>query len=51
LYPPERGPVAAIDGLSLQVAAAPDGVGLDETFAVLADTVRPWLRQEAPEAG
>jgi len=43
--------VAAIDGLSLQVATDPDGVDLDGTFAVLADMVRLWLRQEAPEAG
>ena len=31
--------VAAIDGLSLQVATDPDGVDLDETFAVLAEMV------------
>ena len=43
--------VAAIDGLSLQVAADPDAVDLDVTFAVLAGMVRDWLRREAPEAG
>jgi AcrR family transcriptional regulator len=36
--------VAAIDGLSLQVATDPDGVDLDKTFAVLADMVRLWLQ-------
>ena len=43
--------VAAIDGLSLQVATDPEAVDLDETFAVLADMVRLWLGQEAPELG
>lgn len=38
--------VATIDGLSLQVATDPDSVDLDETFAVLAEMVRDWLRQE-----
>ncbi len=36
--------VAAIDGLSLQVAADPDGVDQDLVFAMLADMVRLWLR-------
>ena len=40
--------VAAIDGLSLQVATDPDGVDLDETFAVLAEMVRDWLQAETP---
>ena len=35
--------VAAIDGLSLQVAADPDGVDEDLAFALLADMVRLWL--------
>ena len=35
--------VATIDGLSLQVAADPDAVDLDATFAVLAEMVRDWL--------
>jgi AcrR family transcriptional regulator len=38
--------VATIDGLSLQVATDPDSVDLDATFAVLAEMVRDWLRQE-----
>jgi AcrR family transcriptional regulator len=38
--------VATIDGLSLQVATDPDAVDLDATFAVLAEMVREWLRQE-----
>ena len=38
--------VATIDGLSLQVATDPDAVDLDTTFAVLAEMVRDWLRQE-----
>jgi AcrR family transcriptional regulator len=38
--------VATIDGLSLQVATDPDAVDLDATFAVLAEMVRDWLRQE-----
>ena len=36
--------VAAIDGLSLQVAADPDGVDQDLVFEMLADMVRLWLR-------
>ena len=36
--------VAAIDGLSLQVAADPEGVDQDLVFAMLADMVRLWLR-------
>ena len=36
--------VATIDGLSLQVAADPDGVDQDLVFAMLADMVRLWLR-------
>jgi AcrR family transcriptional regulator len=36
--------VAAIDGLSLQVAADPDGVHQDLVFEILADMVRLWLR-------
>jgi AcrR family transcriptional regulator len=40
--------VATIDGLSLQVAADPGGVDLDETFAVLAEMVGDWLDHEAP---
>jgi AcrR family transcriptional regulator len=43
--------VAVIDGLSLQVAADPDGVDRDLSFSMLADMVRLWLLQEAPEAG
>jgi len=39
--------VAAIDGLSLQVAADPDGVDQDLVFEILADMVRQWLRGEA----
>jgi len=39
--------VAAIDGLSLQVAADPDGVDEDLVFEMLADMVRLWLRGEA----
>lgn len=39
--------VATIDGLSLQVATDPDSVDLDATFAVLAEMVRDWLRQES----
>lgn len=35
--------VAVIDGLSLQVAADPDGVDRDLSFALLADMVRLWL--------
>ena len=37
--------VAAIDGLSLQVAADPDGVDQDLVFAMLADMVRLWQRE------
>jgi AcrR family transcriptional regulator len=40
--------VATIDGMSLQVATDPDAVDLDATFAVLAEMVRDWLRQETP---
>jgi AcrR family transcriptional regulator len=43
--------VAVIDGLSLQVAADHDGVDRDLSFSMLADMVRLWLLQEAPEAG
>jgi len=39
--------VATIDGLSLQVAADPDGVDQDLVFEMLADMVRHWLRGEA----
>jgi len=39
--------VATIDGLSLQVAADPDGVDQDLVFEMLADMVRHWLRSEA----
>jgi AcrR family transcriptional regulator len=39
--------VAAIDGLSLQVAADPEGVDQDLVFEMLADMVRQWLRGEA----
>jgi AcrR family transcriptional regulator len=35
--------VAVIDGLSLQVAADPDGVDRDLSFSLLADMVRLWL--------
>jgi AcrR family transcriptional regulator len=38
--------VATIDGMSLQVATDPGAVDLDATFAVLAEMVRAWLRQE-----
>jgi AcrR family transcriptional regulator len=36
--------VAVIDGLSLQVAADPDGVDRDLSFSLLADMVRLWLQ-------
>ena len=39
--------VAAIDGLSLQVAADPDSVDQDLVFGLLADMVRLWLRGAA----
>ena len=39
--------VAAIDGLSLQVAADPAGVDQDLVFEMLADMVGQWLRGEA----
>ena len=39
--------VAAIDGLSLQVAADPDGVDEDLVFEMLADMVRLWLRGQS----
>ena len=42
--------VAAIDGLSLQVAADPDAVDLDTTFGVLAEMVRLWLGAEGGRA-
>jgi hypothetical protein len=32
--------------MSLQVATDPDSVDLDAAFAVLAEMVREWLRQE-----
>jgi AcrR family transcriptional regulator len=38
--------VATVDGMSLQVATDPESVDLDATFAVLAEMVRDWLRQE-----
>ena len=41
--------VATIDGLSLQVATDPDSVDLDATFAVLAEMVRDWLREQSDE--
>ena len=39
--------VAAIDGLSLQVAADPDGVDQDLVFEMVADMVRLWLRGQS----
>jgi AcrR family transcriptional regulator len=38
--------VAVIDGLSLQVAADPDGVDRDLSFSLLADMVRLWLEAQ-----
>lgn len=43
--------VATIDGLSLQVATDADAVDLDATFAVLAEMVRDWLREEVNQPG
>ena len=38
--------VATIDGLSLQIAADPQAVDLDATFAILAEMVRLWLEAQ-----